>query len=74
MKEQVLFLNMFPDYAPPELLRSSFSQAAITAADIDPESRSVSVTLSSPAYIPQRHLDQVGNYNSSIRLINASSS
>ena len=60
MKEQVYFLNMFPDYAPPELLHSSLSQAAITAADIDPESRSVFVVVSSPTYIPQRYLDQAG--------------
>ena len=45
MEEQVLFLKMFPDYAPPELLIGSLSQAAIVAADIFPEERKVSVKL-----------------------------
>ena len=49
---------MFPDYEPPEELRSALSQAAIVAADLDPESRSVSVALHSESYIPQRLLDQ----------------
>ena len=36
MTDQVFFLNMFPDYAPPEELNAALSQAAIVAADIDP--------------------------------------
>ena len=59
MNQRVFFLNMFPDYEPPESLRAALDQAAIAAADIDPESRSVSVALHAPEYIPQRHLDQV---------------
>ena len=59
MKETVYLLNMFPDYEPPEQLRAAFDQAAIAAADIDPESRSVSVAVHSPHYIPQRQIDQI---------------
>ena len=52
MNKTVLFLNMFPDYQPPEPLLGMLSQAAITAADIDPETRSVTVALSCETYIP----------------------
>ena len=61
MEEEILFLNMFPDYAPPELLLSSLSQAAIVAADIYPEERKVSVKLRCPRYISQRMLDIVSS-------------
>ena len=54
MEEQICFLNMFPDYEPPEELYAALSQAAIAAADIDPETRSVHVALHSERYIPQR--------------------
>ena len=56
MKDTVYLSNMFPDYVPPEELRLAFSQAAIVAADIDPESRSVSVAVYSECYIPLRQL------------------
>ena len=56
MSKTVFFLNMFPEFQPPEPLLGMLSQAAITAADIDPENRSVTVTISSPEYIPQKHL------------------
>ena len=59
MEEQIFFLNMFPDYEPPEELYAALSQAAIAAADIDPETRSVHVALHSEHYIPQRLLEQV---------------
>ena len=59
MEEQIFFLNMFPDYEPPEELYAALSQAAIAAADIDPETRSVHVALHSERYIPQRLLEQV---------------
>ena len=59
MNEQVCFLNMFPDYEPPEALRSAASQAAIVAADIDPATRKVAVAVHAPEYIPQRVLDQL---------------
>ena len=58
MNEQVFFLNMFPDYEPPEVLREALSQAAIVAADIDPELRGVEVAVHAECYIPQRLLDQ----------------
>ena len=60
MAEQVLFLNMFPDYAPPEDLQQVLSQAAIAAADIDPQTRRVSVAIHTEQYIPSRSLEQVG--------------
>ena len=58
MKDTVYFLNMFPDYEPPEALEAALSQAAIVAADIDPERRGVAVAVHSENYIPQRMLDQ----------------
>ena len=58
MREETYFLNMFSDYEPPEPLNRAFSQAAIVAADLDPEFRRISVTLRSDTYIPRRLLDQ----------------
>jgi len=52
MTEQVLFLNMFPHYEPPEDLKKVLSQAAITAADIDPDSRSLTLAIHSDTYVP----------------------
>ena len=52
--ENVYLTNMFPDYVPPEDLAMALSQAAIVAADIDPEKRSVSVVVHAESYIPQR--------------------
>ncbi len=59
MKEQIPFLNMFPDYEPPEALLCAFHQAVISAADIDPASRSVSTVIFSPVYIPRRYIEQL---------------
>ncbi len=59
MGERVPFLNMFPDYQPPEEIKELLSQAAIAAADIDPAARKVSVAIHIEKYIPQRLLDQV---------------
>ena len=58
MSKTVFFLNMFPDYQPPEPILGMFSQAAITAADIDPERRSVIVEVASDTYIPQKLLQK----------------
>ncbi len=58
MKEKTYFLNMFSDYEPPEPLQSALSQAAISAADVDPGTRSIYVVLEQDTYIPQRYLDQ----------------
>ena len=60
MNQQVYLFHMFPDYEPPEELYAALSQAAIVAADIDPEERTVSVAVHSEQYIPQRLLDKVG--------------
>ena len=57
MENQIFFLNMFPDYEPPEPLKSALSQAAIVDARIDLSSRRVEMELFSPAYIPLRLLD-----------------
>ena len=51
---------MFPDYEPPEVLDAVLSQAAIVAADIDPQNRRVSVAIHSETYIPTRLLEQAG--------------
>ena len=59
MGEQIQFLNMFSEYQPPEPLSSVLSQAALTAADIDPNTRCVTVSVYSQNYIPQRLLNQV---------------
>ena len=59
MKDTVYFLNMFPDYEPPEALKSAVSQAVIVAADIDPADRTVEVAVHSPVYIPYRYLNQI---------------
>lgn len=59
MNETVLFLDMFSAYEPPEELMSYLSQAAITAAQIDPASRKVTVTLSSGQYLPVRQLRKI---------------
>ena len=58
MSNNVLFLNMFPDYEPPEALQSALSQAVIVAADIDPQTRTVHAAIHSPVYIPLHHLEQ----------------
>ncbi len=59
MKDTVTFLQMFPDYEPPEALKCALSQAAIAAADIDPESKTVEVAIHSQVYIPKYELDGV---------------
>ena len=59
MNENILFLNMFPDYEPPETLKSVLSQAAIVAADLDPATRRISAAIHSPQYIPARILTAV---------------
>ena len=58
MSQQIFFLNMFAQYQPSEPLQSALSQAAVTAADINPETKQVFVQLFSEKYIPQSLLDQ----------------
>lgn len=60
MTERVYLLTMFPDYRPPEELYTALSQAAIAAADIDPEERSVHVAVHAEHYIPERLLSRAG--------------
>ena len=60
MEQNVYLTHMFPDYEPPEELIAALSQAAIVAADIDPEAGAVSVAVHSETYIPQRLLDRAG--------------
>ena len=52
---------MFPDYMPPEELEMALSQAAIVAADIDPETRSVHVAAHAERYIPRRLTDRAAD-------------
>ena len=61
MDDTVYLLNMFPDYVPPEELQRALTQAAIVAADIDPETRGVCVAVHSDTYIPQRFFDAAGS-------------
>ena len=56
--EKVYLFQMFPDYEPPEALHAALCQAAIAAADISAEERSVHVVVHSETYIPQRLMDQ----------------
>ncbi len=56
MERRVYFFHMFSDYEPPEPLKSALSQAAIVAADLDPESRSISVAIHCDTYISKAHL------------------
>ena len=59
MKEKILFLNMFSDYEPPEPLKSALSQAAVVAADIDPQQRKISITVACPEYISDTNMDML---------------
>ena len=59
MSEHISLLNMFPDYVPPEALKDALNQAAIVAADIDPEKRRVTVTVQCRKYISEKNLEQI---------------
>ncbi len=59
MEKQILFLNMFSDYQPPERLEDRLSRAVISAADIDVEQGSVSLALFSDDYISNIDLQEV---------------
>ena len=58
MKDKICFLNMFPDFEPPEEIALALSQAAIVAADIDTLERRVEVAIHSEEYIPRRMLER----------------
>ena len=59
MENTVFFLNMFPDYEPPEDLREALSQAVITAADIVPENRIIQMRVRFAHYVPARLVQQL---------------
>ena len=61
MEEKISILQMFPDYEPPESLKSALSQAAIVAADLDPSQRKVAVTIYSEHYLPSRTLQSISH-------------
>ena len=65
MKDQVLFFDMFAHFEPPEALKDAFSQAAITAADIDPETKRIAVEVFSEQYIPKNMIDKAQHQISS---------
>ncbi len=54
MEQNVFFLNMFSQYQPPEHLFPVLSQAAVSAADIDPVSRQVDVAVRFDRYVPEK--------------------
>ena len=58
MENTVYLSNMFPDYEPPEELAQALSQAAIVAADIDPQSGTVEVAFHAPIYISDSLLEK----------------
>ena len=53
------FLDMFPDYEPPEAVREALSQAVIVAADIDPHTCRVRAAIHCDSYISLRILDEM---------------
>ena len=63
MSEFISLLNMFSLYEPPEELHSLLSQAAVVAADIDPETQRVETCIHSPEYIPAEILDRIVDWD-----------
>ena len=61
MEKPILLLNMFSDYQPQEDLGQLLLHAQIQFASIDPDTRSVSVQITNPCYIPQRLLKQIAS-------------
>ncbi|MDY3781608.1 MAG: PolC-type DNA polymerase III, partial [Candidatus Faecousia sp.] len=59
MKENLFLLDMFPDYEPPEEIREVFSQAALVAVDLDPNTRTVEAAAHAERYIPRRFLQRL---------------
>ena len=57
MTKKVPFLDMFPDYRPPEEWQELLSQAVLAGADIDPATRRIEVDMASQLYIPRSVLD-----------------
>ena len=59
MRENLFLLDMFPDYEPPEEIREAFSQAALVAVDLDPNTRTVEAAAHAERYIPRRFLQRL---------------
>ena len=57
--EVIYFCDMFSDYKPPEALASALSQAVITTANIDIETRQIWIGLFSPQYISAKCMEMV---------------
>ncbi len=58
MEQNIPLLNMFPDYVPPEDIATALSQAAIVAADIYAQTKTIHVAAHSQSYIPRRISDR----------------
>ncbi len=54
MQNDVLFLEMFREYQPPEALSNALSQAAIVACDMEPQTRRIHVAVHCPKYLPEK--------------------
>ena len=59
MSKTVCFLDMFAEYKPTDELREVFSQAVISAADIDPVTRTVTAAIYAETYIPTKYIKQI---------------
>jgi len=59
MKDNVLFLNMFALYEPPESAVKLLAQAAIRAAELDPAERRIELELDCQGPIPGRALADI---------------
>ena len=57
MSQQIRFLDMFPDFEPPEKLMQCFEQILVTGAQIDQINRRIDMELFCPEYIPLKVLD-----------------
>ena len=59
MNEQILFLQMFSQYHPDEETAQRLENTVLTNADIDPQSRKITVELYNETYLPHRLLAKV---------------
>ena len=59
MENRIFFTQMFSEYEPPEALENALSQAAILAADLDPEQRSVTLSVFCRQYISDNQCESI---------------
>ena len=59
MNEQILFLQMFSQYLPDDEVAQRLKNTVLTNADIDPQSRKITVELHNETYLPHRLLANV---------------